>query len=292
MSRALCIDLGGTHLRAGLLDDPGAGAPAMLGAWHAPDGPAAFRTRICGLIETHRADRLGIAVPGLTEATRCTWIPNLPWLDGADLARLFPDVPIALGNDAQLALLAEATRGAAADLGDAILLAIGTGIGSAVLSDGRILRGHGGGATSFGWASADPGDAGDPRHGWLERQASGRALDRRAAALGLADGHALIERARGGDPAARELLSGPAAALATTLSGAVALLGTRGIVVTGGVADGLDVLAPLIRPVLERQLPPHLKAVGLVRGSFGAGASLLGAGLAAQGSPLWREPAR
>ena len=84
---------------------------------------------------------------------------------------------IGIGNDAQIALLAEASAGAAKGMSDAILLSIGTGIGSAVLANGSIVAGSRGGACSFGWACADMDDPGEDRSGWLERVASGRALD-------------------------------------------------------------------------------------------------------------------
>src|SRR6185295_12344301 len=131
--------------------------------------------------------------------TVARWVPNLPFLDGVDIAGLVPAQTVAVANDAHLALVAEATRGAAKDLNDVVLLSIGTGIGSAVLVDGRIVRGAHGGACSFGWASADVTDAGDERHGWLERHASGRALD--AAGEAALDGQSLVARARQGDPA-------------------------------------------------------------------------------------------
>jgi glucokinase len=219
----------------------------------------------------------------------CTWIPNLPFLDGVDLAKLFPRLRIALGNDAQLSLLAEASAGAAKEVRNAILLAIGTGIGSAVLADGRILRGEGGAAASFGWACADPTDAGDAAHGWLERVASGRALDRIAAERGLAYGPALVALARRGEPGALAALAPPMRALGTALAGAVALTGARLVVFAGGVAESIDVFRPLVLPALVRQLPPHLRDVRLAAGNFGPRAALMGAALAVQRHPAWRE---
>src|SRR5690606_38480378 len=147
-----------------------------------------------------------------------------------------PGVAIGLGNDAQLALLGEREAGAARDLQDAVLLAIGTGIGSAVLAGGRIVRGSNGGACSFGWAAADVDDLGDDRSGWLERHASGRALDAAAHGIGLSDGSALIAAARNGDTAATAALRAPMAALGTTLAGAVALLDPQAVILAGGVA--------------------------------------------------------
>ena len=98
--------------------------------------------------EPHSGDPI-IAVPGLVEGTICRWAPNLRWLDDVDFAALFPDVLVAAGNDAQFSLLAEAAAGAALGADNAILLAIGTSIGSALLADGRIVRGAGDTAVSF-----------------------------------------------------------------------------------------------------------------------------------------------
>ena len=285
---ALAIDLGGTNLRAGLAKE-GTIEPLSLGRWNAPTSLSEFRARVETLLVEHAANELGVCIPGLVNGTVCTWVPNLPFLDGIDLRAVFPGVRIALGNDAQLALLAEAAGGAARQVKNAILLAIGTGIGSAVLADGRILRGEGGAAASFGWACADPSDLGDDTHGWLERTASGAALDRIASGIGIADGPALVASARSGDANALAALEPPMIALGTTLAGAVALTGSPMIIIAGGAADSLDVLGPLMRPALTRQLPPHLRGVHLAAGYFGAGAALAGAGLAAHGHPIWVE---
>ncbi len=289
MSRALAIDLGGTNLRAALAE---AADPAMVqpvGSWPAPTSRAAFQELVAGLLSTHSVSRLGLAVPGLALGTRCVWIPNLPYLDSLDLAPAFSGVSIALGNDAQFALLAEATAGAASGSSDVILLAIGTGIGSAVLSGGRILRGAQGGAASFGWASADVSDPGDDKDGWLERKASGRALDRLAVEAGLENGATLIAHARRGERAAHELLDRAAGALGTTLAGAVALLDPQKILVSGGVAAALDVLEAPVLSALRRQLPPHLRGITIAAGAFGAGASLAGAAIAAFRGQNWEE---
>jgi glucokinase len=179
---ALCVDLGGTRSRAARFS--AACEAELLGDWPAPADLEAFRRRIGSLIDAHGASRIGVAVPGLASGSVCVWAPNLPYLDGVDLARMFSGVRIALGNDARLALLAEAAHGAARDASNVILVAIGTGIGSAVLADGRIVHGRGGVAASFGWASADPADPGDPALGWLERNASGTALDAMARRAG------------------------------------------------------------------------------------------------------------
>lgn len=287
MSRALAIDLGGTNVRAGLAEPNRQEAVEPLGAWPAPEDRRAFEKMIGALVERHSVERLGIAVPGLVLGTTCRWVPNLPYLDGLDLGDLFPDVGIALGNDAQFALLAEAHEGAARGLADVILLAVGTGIGSAVLSARRIVRGAQGGAVSFGWACADRHDAGEDRHGWLERHASGSALDRIAKEVGLDGGSALVERAAQGDKRALRLLDEPAHALGLALAGAVALLDPQVVLVSGGVASSLQLLRPAILSSMHAQLPPHLRGVDIARGAFGTEASLVGAGIAAFKGNQW-----
>jgi glucokinase len=77
MTRTLCIDLGGTNIRAGLLAGDAA-APSPLGSWPAPSRLDALQQRIATLVEAQSADNMGIAVPGRASGTRCNWIPNLP----------------------------------------------------------------------------------------------------------------------------------------------------------------------------------------------------------------------
>ncbi|HET7716917.1 MAG TPA: ROK family protein [Bauldia sp.] len=288
MSDVLAIDLGGTRLRAAVAS---AGDPTRLSDRidrKVPGDLASFVAVVRALVAADaNITALGIAVPGLTRGSHCVWIPNLPYLDGVDLAECFPGHSIGLGNDAQLALLAEATHGAAVGLSDVVLLAIGTGIGSAVMTDGRIVRGAHGGACSFGWASADLDDPGDARSGWLERNAAGRALDRLAVAIGLADGAALVAAARGGNPAAIDVIAMPARALGTSLAAAVALLDPEAVLLAGGVAGAIDVLKEPMLEAARRQLPAHLKEIDLRAGAFGPRAGLVGAAVAGGAGQNW-----
>lgn len=289
MTRTLAIDLGGTNLRAAVHSGDVAALQALTHE-AAPSTLEDFRTRLAALAgEAGDIAAIGLAVPGLVEGSICRWIPNLPYLDGQDLQKLFPGLTVAVGNDAQIAMLAEAVEGGAKALTDAMLLAIGTGIGSAVLAGGRIVAGAQGGACSFGWACADTDDAGENRSGWLERSASGHALDAVAQGLGLANGTALIAAARAGDGAAAAALEAPMRSLGTALAGAVALLNPQAILISGGIADALDVMKPPLLAALRRQLPPHLRDIDIRPGAFGSRAGLVGAALAGAAGAGWRD---
>ncbi len=285
----LAIDLGGTRYRAGRASLANPAAVEPLGEYPAPDTRPVFLEMVRRHLAEIGASRLGIGVPGLAIGTTCRWVPNLPWLDGLDFAEALPGTSVGLGNDAQLALLAEAGAGAALGLTDVILLAIGTGIGSAVMAGGRIIAGAGGGACSFGWATADLADPGEDRSGWLERHASGRALDAAALTIGLNTGTDLVAAAREGRPEALEALESPATALGTALASAVALLDPQAIILAGGVAASLDVLERPILAALRRQVPPHLRAIGIRAGTFGPRAGLVGAAFAGARGPAWRD---
>ena len=285
----LAVDLGGTWLRAGLASRDNPVSVRPLGEWPAPATRMEFLATIGWQIAENDTTRLGLGIPGLARGTGCLWVPNLPYLDGLDLAACFPGVAVAVGNDAQLSLLAEASAGAAAGLSDAILVAIGTGIGSAVLADGRIVGGAHGGACSFGWAAVDLEDAGDDTHGWLERHCSGTALDRIAASTGLSDGVALVENARAGDAKAKAALRPPMEALGAALGGAVALLDPAAVIFAGGLAAALDALGPLIRPALIKRLPAHLRGVALKAAHFGPQAGLVGAAITGACGSDWRR---
>jgi predicted NBD/HSP70 family sugar kinase len=294
-SRVLAIDLGGTSLRAAIAPPNDPAALSYLGRWPAPRTLEDF-ARLLAEIEAAAASvslvGVGITAPGLVEGTTCRWIPNLPYLDGIDLGRLagLESGVLAAGNDAHFALLAETTLGAARGVANAILLAIGTGIGSAVLADGRIVRGFHGGAASFGWACIDMNDGGHERLGWLERNASGRALDAIGQAMPRAgDGASVIAAARAGDAASVAAIETVAARLGTALSGAVALLDPEVVLLAGGLADAADILTPPLLAALTRQLPPHLRRIRLTPGKFGPRAGLVGAAVAAtRGDEWWR----
>jgi glucokinase len=289
------IDLGGTRLRAGaaptdlttpvadnltnLVDRP---APATLGEFGAALDAALVAAAPLGAVHG-----LAIAIPGLVAGSLCRWVPNLTYLDGVDLAQITAHV-VAVGNDAHFALLAEATEGAAFERSDALLLAIGTGIGSAVLSGGRIVRGSHGAAASFGWACADVDDVGDDRHGWLERHAAGPVLDAIGAAMSPpVDGRGLVSASVAGDVAATAAIDRIGTALGTTLAGAVALLDPGLVIISGGLADAVDAFTPSLHSALRGQLPQHLREVEVVSGEFGSSAGLVGALVAARRGPDW-----
>ena len=85
------------------------------------------------------------------------------------------------------------------------------------------------------------------------------------------------------------MLEEPARRLGTALAGAVGLLDPGVILVSGGLADALDMIAPPLLAAMRRQLPPHLRGTELKPGAFGSRAGLIGAALAGRAGEHWRR---
>src|SRR5690606_26827278 len=124
MSAILAIDLGGTRCRIGLAQPDNPAGVDLLEDVAAPKTRDDFMALIQDRLKRHGAGALGLGIPGLAQGSICRWVPNLPYLDGLDLAEELPGISIGLGNDAQLSLLAEVRAGAARGATDAILLAV------------------------------------------------------------------------------------------------------------------------------------------------------------------------
>lgn len=231
---------------------------------------------------------------------RAVMAANLPLAD-----IMFGDVmgerlglPVFVDNDANLAVLAEHRRGAAAGCREVVMLTIGTGIGGGLVLGGSLYRGALGAGAELGHTVIDvngPRCQGNcPGRGCIEVMASGTALAREAVriagerpgsalAAALADGQALVgplvtELAYDGDPAALEVLELIGTRLGAACTSFVNTFNPQVIVIGGGVmAAGDLLLEPVRRVVAERALPPARDLVRIVTAAFGVEAGMVGA---------------
>ena len=200
--------------------------------------------------------------------------PHLPWRGEPVRARLADrlGVPVALDNDANCAALAESTYGAARGTRSALMVTLGTGIGGAVVLDGRVLRGHNGMAGEFGHMKVVPGGHPCPcgGEGCWEQYSSGHALVRLARArIGLEP--TLLEELCEGDPArltgpmvtaaaadgdlvARQAFASIGDWLGVGVANLVAAFDPDVVVVGGGVSAAGDRLLEPARAALTRSL--------------------------------------
>jgi glucokinase len=183
----LGIDIGGTRLKAGLVDDSGRLLASVVSK--SPASLLEFQ-RSLDEIFTKLPDfrGVGIGCKGIinSETTRVEVLPGtLHFLEGQLLSGFVSArVPVRADNDARVALAGEVVWGAARGRRNAVLLTLGTGVGGGVLADGRILRGAHGVAGHLGHLTVDPEGAvcicGN--RGCLETVFSARAIEAEAMA--------------------------------------------------------------------------------------------------------------
>lgn len=258
---------------------------------------------------------VGFGIPSLIDHARGIAVStvHLPIRDVPfrDLMAERLGLPVWVDNDANVAMLAEHRFGAARGAEHALLLTLGTGIGGAIVVDGRLVRGALGSAGELGHMVVDfdgPWCQGNcPNRGCLEALASGTALgcDALAAAHAHPDGalgHALqegrsitgalvTELAHDGDPGAMGVLRRVGEYLGVGITSLVNIFNPSIVVVGGGViAAGELLLAPAREVVAARALSPSRETVRIVPARFGTESGMLGAAvLALDGLGLLRE---
>jgi glucokinase len=185
------VDLGGTQIRAALASTDGVMLSREATLTLADEGPDAVIERICTQIELAKAGQtitaIGLGAPGPTDPYEGVVLvaPNMPgWhnipLRGV-LSRRF-GVPVFIGNDANLAGLAEYRYGAGRKSSHMIYITVSTGIGGGIISGKRLLIGRQGLAAEIGHITIDYTGEQEGRHeiGTLEGLASGPNFARRA----------------------------------------------------------------------------------------------------------------
>ena len=307
MRHALAVDLGGTELRAAMVDESGAVFGLLACATDSDGGPAAVMQQIVDLlrkVEREVGDKapvgLGIAAPGPLDASAGLAIapPTLRgWHDVALAAEMETrlKLPVRIANDANAAALGEWRFGAGRGTDHMVFVTVSTGIGGGVIADGRLLQGYRGLAAEIGHMTIDvnatEGLFGGAPGAW-EALASGTALGRDAtrAATGP-DGAVLrslagpgpitarhvVEAARRGDPLACGLLDNEARLLGIGFTSLLHLYSPERIILGGGVAAGFDLMRDRIRSTIrERALAPY-RAVPVIAAALGSRAGLVGA---------------
>jgi predicted NBD/HSP70 family sugar kinase len=288
----LGIDVGGSWVR--LLGEDADGRRGQVVTRPTPDSYDSFLALLQALAAEVVDGPLAAAccgLPGTSHGERALFVPALSWMEGrrigADLAQAV-GAPVTLGLDGHLTLLGEVAEGAAAGCRSALLVALGTGIGGAVMIGGRIWRGHHGSAGSWGWLPA-AGGVDDPDHGPFEQVASGQALTSRARRLRSGwSGEALVEAARTGDAKAIDEVQGYAEVLGRGLAALASIFDPELLLVGGGLSDAMDLLGPIVDKRLRAAGSPDGRRVPIRAAALGAKAGVVGALRAARrGESVW-----
>lgn len=280
---AIGIDIGGTKIAGALVDPDGVILRSVRRPTPAGD-PAAIVDVVVELVrelgDGPDIVAVGVAAAGYIDAAQSTvyYAPNINWRNEPfrdRLAERLPGVDITIDNDANAAGWAEYRFGAGRGTTDMTMITIGTGVGGAIVTGGRLFRGGFGTAGEIGHLRVVPGGhpCGCGQRGCIEQYGSGRALLRFAGEIadagGIGQGIAAARAANGdtldGAVLASLIQDGDAGALAALrelgdhLGQACASIGAvldpQVFVVGGGVAVAGDLLLDPIREAYLAHLP-------------------------------------
>ena len=279
---AIGIDIGGTKIAGALVSEAGEIVRELKVPTPATD-PDAIADSVVSLVEQlsqgEQILAVGVAAAGFIDAERANivYAPNLSWRNEPFKAKLSSriDAPVFIDNDANAAGWAEYRFGAGVGVKHMVMLTIGTGVGGAVIVDGRMLRGGFGIAAELGHINMVPEGApcGCGQKGCLESYGSGTALLNAAKALaasgeplgarlaelekevGALTGaevyRAILER----DPGALKLLNDLGEMLGRAVASICAVLDPELVVIGGGVSAAGDLLLEPIREAYLAHLP-------------------------------------
>ncbi len=260
---------------------------------------------------------LGVGIPGPVDAQQRVLVhpPRMPGWDGVDVRRILRrelDLPVCMGNDANMGALGESRYGAGRGLSDFAYIKVGSGIGCGLVISGNVYRGSQGSAGELGHVTIDENgplcDCGN--RGCLETVSSGPAivrdaveaisLNRQRQAQGLApvagsaallwpgsetidaqktvDVADVVQAALDGDPASRAAIERAGELIGVALASLINLVNPSVILVDGGVARaGELLLGPIRRAIAARSLSAASANTRLVSGELGTNAIALGA---------------
>jgi glucokinase len=280
---AIGIDIGGTKVAGALVNE--AGGIVRLERRPTPAGdPDAIIDVVVDLVtelgDGEEVVAAGVAAAGFIDAAQSVvyYAPNINWRSEPFRERLserLPGLDITIDNDANAAGWAEFRFGAGQGTSDMTMLTIGTGVGGAIVSGGRLFRGGFGAAGEIGHLRVVPGGhpCGCGQKGCIEQYGSGRALLRfagdiadaggigqslareRAEAGGTLDGTIVARLIQDDDPGALAALRELGDWLGQACASIGAVLDPQVFVFGGGVAAAGDLLLTPIRESFLSHLP-------------------------------------
>ncbi|SER37420.1 ROK family protein [Actinokineospora terrae] len=286
------VDVGGTSVRAAAVDEAGTVLATARGSSRKD-----VDDEICRVVEELRAEHavtaVGLAVAGFVASDRRTvmFAPHLPWRGIAVADRLSERIglPVVLEHDANAAAVAEHRFGGLRDARVGLLIALGTGIGAALLIDGVVYRGAFGVAPELGHLRLVPDGRECPcgKRGCWERYCSGTALAATARDMGAAEstGREVARAARAGDPLALAAVHEMAHWLGDGLALVADVYDPEVVVIGGGVSGSADLFldraVDRYREVMTGA--GHRPVARVVRAQRGDEAGMVGAAALAAG---------
>jgi glucokinase len=273
------IDIGGTNTEIGLIDPEGNQVwSARLSTRDYPD-PTLFVNDLCSLLKKAASESgtkilsVGIGAPSANYFSGCIeYAPNMPWKGIVPLVKLIEEqsgCSAIITNDANAAAIGEQIFGAAKGLRDFMVVTLGTGLGSGIVSNDQLVYGHDGFAGELGHVIIELGGrtCGCGRKGCLETYVSATGIvitaqtvltdskiDSAIRGLEKMDSRSIADAASQGDLLSLKIIDYTAEKLGFALANAVAITSPSHIFLYGGMAKAGELLFAPTRKYFEKNL--------------------------------------
>lgn len=288
MSLFIGVDVGGTTVKGALVDLEGSVAERIEVATDTAGATSTTVEVVRRLHGSATASSEGVAAVGVGAAGfidaasgTVTFSPNITYDDPklADAVRREVDLPVVVDNDANAAAWGERAFGAARGLDHVAVITVGTGIGSGMIVDGRLLRGSTGAGAEFGHmviiVDGEPCTCG--LKGCLERYASGSAIARMAGGEGIT-AEQVAGAAHAGDRDALSVMRSAGEALGVGMCNLVNLLDPDAIVLAGSVVGAGEPFLGPARTTLDSLLAAQRRRpMRCIEAALGQDAGIVGA---------------
>ncbi len=306
------VDIGGTNIKIALVDFEGkiiySNTTPTRAEMGFEAGVANIKQAIKDLMQETKEsaktiEAIGFGLPGQIDYKlgMVKNLPNIPGWINIPLGKLIEDefqIPTKLDNDVRCAALGELNFGAGKGCENLICITIGTGIGSGIVLNGKLVRGASNAAGEIGHIkmTLDKGPlCGCGDHGCFEAYASGPSIVSMAkefisggksakykemATDGIITPYIVAQAALQGDPVSLQIFKQMGEIIGIGLSSVVNLLNPEKIIIGGGVADAGEILLGPIRKTIEdRAMPIQKEAVKVVPAQLANAAGVIGASL-------------
>jgi predicted NBD/HSP70 family sugar kinase len=274
MSYYLVLDIGGTNIKYGILNQ--AGDILTKNSFPTQDDKSEILQAITALVEQYHSvyplEGIAISAPGMIDADRGYFvtagaIQSLYHVELKKELHLLTGLNVEMENDVNCVALAERWLGKGAEVKDFICLAIGTGIGGAIVLDGKLYRGHRHMAGEFGFMLSKHIDGTDTSRATLSNTASTRGGIIQAyqeLSATLLSGEDIYQLYLNGDPIAKTVITGFIDNLAIGLYNLIFAFDPQKVLLGGAISSNSDLMADVVSRVKQLvSQHPYLSGVDL-----------------------------
>lgn len=308
------VDLGGTHLRVGVVDKDGRILKKVEGSTSVQDGKDKVIERLIEIIRTFLEEAksesldiiaIGLGAPGIINIKKgiMAVAPNLPdWVDVPlrDIIGENTGIPVVLDNDANAWAFGEKWIGAGRDFQDFILITLGTGMGGGIIHKGDIFHGADGMAGEIGHMTVNPDGpvCGCGNNGCLQVYASAKGIVERT--IGAIEAGAetklreltegnfyrissdmVYEAAKEGDSFARDIMREMGRYLGIGMANLINIFNPEAIIIGGGVSEAWDLfIEPAKKEIQRRAFIIPAERTAIIQSSLSEGGLIGAAGIA------------